>query len=141
MPTSNALIIRECTESAKLRAQPIIEDVDATSHDTCFHDKDGVLLRRQLQFSYDGTVTNSVTGALVTDAPDHSLYVRDYRDGTLTIHGLVLSANIPGMGVVSLDAGTTLFDAAWDITFQSGPNHVIQPGYTFDYSEICQVLR
>jgi hypothetical protein len=119
----------------------LIETVHATYHITTFFDNTGAPVRRQVQFSYDGTVANSVTGEYVTDAPDHALYVRDYQAGTLAIHGLVLSANIPGVGVVSLDAGTTVYDAAWDIVFQSGPHHVLLPGYAVDYSAICEVLR
>jgi hypothetical protein len=119
----------------------LLESVHNTYDGTKFFDKAGNPVRWQVRFSYDGTLTNSVTGATVTDAPDHQLYVRDYGDGTLTIHGLVLSANIPGVGVIGLDAGTTVFDADWNIVFQSGPHHVWLPGYGIDYTAICDFLR
>jgi hypothetical protein len=118
----------------------LIEKVHTTERRTLFFDNTGTPVRVQVLFTYAGTLTNSVTGKSVVDAPDPQLYVRDYRTGTLTISGLILSVNVPGEGIIGLDTGKTVFDANWNIIFQSGPHHVLLPGYGITYAAICAFL-
>jgi hypothetical protein len=69
-------------------------------------------VRSQLHFRYDGTFTNSAKGKSFSDRPDPQLNVYDYETETLAVKGLIVSINVPGQGVVLLDAGTIIFDVS-----------------------------
>ncbi len=109
---------------------------------TVFFDSSGHWVRTQVQYAYAGTMTNSVTGKSVTDSPDHQTYVFS-PDVPLTVHGLILSINIPGVGIVGLDAGTISMDFSspdHKILFQSA-KHLMTDSGEPDYTPICNAMR
>jgi hypothetical protein len=118
----------------------IVEDAHMTYTVTTFYDKDGNYNRDQVQFTYQGTFTNSVTGKSVVDGPDHQTYIY-YADDTSSTHGLVISINVPGAGVIGLDAGTISFDENGQLVFASGPHHLVGDGYVTDFTQVCEALR
>ncbi len=121
----------------------IIENAVVTGIEKTFYDRDGTPVRSQLHFTYAGTLTNVRTGESFSDRPDPQLYVFDFADETLTVTGLIFSINVPGEGVVALDAGKIVFDAAndFEILFQSGPHHLITDGFEYDFEQVCAALE
>lgn len=118
----------------------ITENSHVTYNGTVFYDNGGNVTREQVQVTYNGTFTNSVTRKSVIDAPDHQTQVY-YPDGSTTVHGLVMSINIPGAGTIGLDAGTLSFDPLGNITFASGPHHLVGDGFETDFNSVCEALR
>ncbi len=121
----------------------IIENAVVTGIEKTFYDRDGTPVRSQLHFTYAGTLTNVRTGESFSDRPDPQLYVFDFEDETLTVTGLIFSINVPGEGVVALDAGKIVFDTAnnFEIIFQSGPHHLITDGFEYDVEQVCAALE
>lgn len=119
----------------------IIENATTTLRLTTFFNQAGDPSRVQTRFTYQGTFTNSSTGKSITDAPDPQLYVFDVTTGELTTAGLIISVNVPGEGVVLLDAGKMVFDANGNVTFQSGPHHLYGDQFEFDYKKLCAALQ
>lgn len=113
-----------------------------TGIEKTFYDRNGNPVRSQLHFTYTGTLTNSRTGQSFSDRPDPQLYVFDFEDQTLTVTGLIFSINVPGEGVVALDAGKIVFDSAnnFEIIFQSGPHHLLSQGYEINLEQLCAAL-
>ncbi len=104
----------------------IIENADITGRVTTFFDNADTPVRIQIYATYRGTMTNSVTGKTVADGPDARTYVDDLN-GTLAIHGLVFSINIPGEGVAVLDVGNVIFHPDGSVTVD-GKHQVVAEG-------------
>jgi hypothetical protein len=119
----------------------IMENSRFTGHSTLFYNRDGDFIRAQSYITFSGRLSNSITGETVIDTPDPQIYVYYPEEGYVDLHGLVLSINIPGTGVVGLDAGTISYTIDGDVTFQSGPHHLIQDGFYVDYTVVCDALR
>jgi hypothetical protein len=88
---------------------------------TTFFDEAGNPVRVQAHINFDGTLTNSVTGASVHD-PSHYTFVWDFADGTTADIGLVYGIIVPGQGPAVLDAGKLVWDEHGNPTFEAGPH-------------------
>lgn len=105
----------------------IIQSFTVKWRETLFFDNAGNPVRAQGHVMFSGTLTNSVTGTIITDAPDPQNWVYDFRDGTYAIHGLAWSINVPGEGIVLLDAGNIIFYPDGSVVVH-GPHQVYEGG-------------
>jgi hypothetical protein len=93
-----------------------------------FYDADGNLVQRHFRESLDGVLTNPDTGRSVPwtqhDTVLHDLAVPgDVDSGLIRITGLFTRVDLPGGGVVQMNAGTFLQDpVSGDIAFEGGPH-------------------
>jgi hypothetical protein len=103
-----------------------------------YFDRDGVPIRAQLHGLYKGTITNSVTGAVLTDDPSAVHISVDLVTGTETRVGAFFTVTLPGKGVVMFEVGRLVFDA-------SGPPPVFIAGQQRPPDEsialLCDALR
>src|SRR6266540_109255 len=129
-----ALILALATGATALAARPSVETFESTITDNLLGSCNGfdiienadTPVRIQIYATYRGTMTNSVTGKTVADGPDARTYVDDLN-GTLAIHGLVFSINIPGEGVAVLDVGNVIFHPDGSVTVD-GKHQVVAEG-------------
>jgi hypothetical protein len=122
-----------------------IEQVDSTSCDfpflevfdgrvtiTTFFDDAGNPIRIQFYLPFHGTLTNEATGESVS--ADQVLQLTlDLEEGTESDVGLRFRVVFPGLGVVLLDAGRVVFDAAGNVAFEAGPHQIVNE----DFAEFC----
>jgi hypothetical protein len=86
----------------------IIVNFTVTVQDTRFFDNSGTLVRQQVHMRGTGELVNTVTGETETgSSPNMIIY--DYRAGTFTSVGLTAHNNVPGEGIVALEAGRIVF--------------------------------
>jgi hypothetical protein len=97
------------------------------------YDNTGEPIRIQAQFRGEGQLVNTVTGATNTGAGP-VMDIVDLEAGTVTTVGLVLHNNLPGEGIVALQAGRITFDEDGNVLFSAGP----QPG--FEGIDWCSIL-
>jgi hypothetical protein len=95
-----------------------------------YYDNEGQLTRVHIHTDWDGTATNSVSGASVVDDGHYSQFIDEIGepDETMTFRGLVFSWNIPGEGIAVLDAGTVTFDPEGNVLHIGGPHQQLQEG-------------
>jgi hypothetical protein len=102
----------------------IIENAVIQIKETSFFDKDGNRVRITAHVKYTGTLTNSATGTSVTDGPDTIQVIVDVQDGTERWAGIAFSINLPGEGIIVLDAGNIIFHPDGSLTVH-GPHQVL----------------
>ena len=95
------------------------EDVRVTT----FFDEAGNPVRLQGKVDAVMVVTNPATGESVR-SPAHTTFFEDLVDGTVAQVGLVISATVPGVGVVFHDVGRIVSDAEGNLIFEAGPHDV-----------------
>ena len=98
-----------------------------------FYDNTGEPIRIQIQFQGEGELVNTVTGATNTGSSP-SMVIVDLEAGTETEVGLVFHNNLPGEGIVALQAGRITVDEDGNVLFSAGP----QPG--FEGIDWCSIL-
>ena len=98
-----------------------------------FSDNTGEPVRIQVQYQGEGELVNTVTGATNTGASP-SMDITDLEAGTVTTVGLVFHNNLPGEGIVALQAGRITIDEDGNVLFSAGP----QPG--FEGIDWCAIL-
>jgi hypothetical protein len=98
-----------------------------------FYDNTGEPIRIQIQFQGEGELVNTVTGATNTGSSP-SMVIVDLEAGTETEVGLVFHNNLPGEGIVALQAGRITIDEDGNVLFSAGP----QPG--FEGIDWCAIL-
>jgi hypothetical protein len=98
-----------------------------------FYDNTGEPVRIQIQIQGEGELVNTVTGATNTGASP-SMVIVDLEAGTDTTVGLVFHNNLPGEGIVALQAGRITVDEDGNVLFSAGP----QPG--FEGIDWCSIL-
>ena len=113
----------------------ILETYELTIRRTLFFDQYGFPDRLQANFMYRAILTNSVTGYSITDAPDASSHMLDLNTGEASVHGLMFSVEVPGEGVLVLDAGNVVFGADGELTV-NGPHEYLLEGNAL----LCAVL-
>lgn len=116
------LIIADCGGGFQ-----IIENSTISFRRMVFFTHEGGLDRIQLHVEFEGTFTNSVTGYTLTDAPDAFTLFVDLGSGELAFRGLITSIEVPGEGVVVLDAGNIVFGADGEVTVH-GPHEFSEGG-------------
>lgn len=106
------------------------------SHDetiTTFYDRFGSPASAQIRFSFDATLTNSVTGKTAKERGAYSLFA-DLQTGEARQAGLVLLIVVPGQGKVLLELGHVNFDSAGNASLAGNPQ-------VTDESFFCSLLR
>jgi hypothetical protein len=98
-----------------------------------FYDNTGEPVRIQLQAQGEGELVNTVTGATNTGSSP-SMTIVDVEAGTETTVGLVFHNNLPGEGIVALQAGRVTVDENGNVLFSAGP----QPG--MEGIDWCSIL-
>jgi hypothetical protein len=88
----------------------IIANGSGRNRVTTFVDRNGDPSRIAFQGRYRGTLTNSVTGFSLDDAPSVANIFVDLVRGTQTNVGAFFTVTVPGRGNVLLDAGRIVFD-------------------------------
>ena len=100
-----------------------VEDVRVIT----FFDDGGNPVSVQIYDFAIATLTNSVTGVSARFAGQDQIFV-DLLKGTESFVGLVIRINIPGQGVLVVDAGKVTFDADGNVTFEGGPHDFLHGG-------------
>jgi hypothetical protein len=98
-----------------------------------FYDNTGEPIRIQIQVQGEGELVNTVTGATNTGSGP-TMDIIDLEAGTDTTVGLVFHNNLPGEGIVALQAGRITVDEDGNVLFSAGP----QPG--FEGIDWCSIL-
>ena len=99
-----------------------------------FYDEAGNRLRQIRHASFTGTLYNSVTGASL---PYEGAFNRteDFVARTAIFTGLRFAVQIPGQGMLALDAGQTVLDIS-----TNPPALIIEAGHHEFGEQICQLL-
>jgi len=112
----------------------IIVNFEFTAMITEFYDQNGDLVRVRGWFRGTGELVNTVTGKTETGSGP-SMFFDNFRTETTSLVGLQFHNNVPGQGIVALDAGRIVIDWATDeVIFEAGPH----PG--FEGIDWCSVL-
>ena len=101
----------------------IIADGTGTTRIWTYFDREGNPVRVIIHGLYNGTLTNSVTGFSIIDAPSVSQITVDLVNGTQTNVGAFFTVTIPSEGVVFFDAGRLVFDGNGPPVFIAGQHH------------------
>jgi hypothetical protein len=107
------------------------------SHDetvTTFYGASGSPVSSQIRFSFQATLTNSVTGRTANERGAYSIFV-DLQTGESRQAGLVLLITVPGQGVALLELGHISLDAAGSASLEGIPQ--VTEGDSF----FCSLLR
>ena len=102
-----------------------------------YFDGNGDPIRLTFQGRYRGTLTNSVTGFSLDDAPSVANIFVDLVEGTQTNIGAFFTVTVPGGGTVLIEAGRIVFAGAGPPAFIAGPH--LPPDQQID--ALCSALR
>jgi hypothetical protein len=118
----------------------VIGDFDVTRRITTFYDSDGNAIRRVAHISVDGTVTNSLTGALL-ELSREGTFEQDLVDGSTVTAGQRTRVIAPGGGIVLQDMGRIVREAG-AIVFVAGPTDFLdyQSGDPRGVQDLCAAL-
>ena len=100
----------------------IIADGAGNIRLTTFFDREGNPIRVAFHGRYRGTMTNSVTGAVLLDAPSVANITFDLVAGTQTNVGAFFNVTAPGEGAILIEAGRIVFDGNGPPVFIAGPH-------------------
>lgn len=115
----------------------IIADGGGRNRITTFLDREGNPIRIAFQGRYRGTLTNSVTGASLVDAPSVANITIDLIEGTQTNVGAFFTVTIPGRGAVFFEAGRLVFAGDGPPVFLAGQHHPPDESIAI----LCDALR
>lgn len=115
----------------------IIADGRGKNRITTYYDRAGNPVRGLFQGRYNGTMTNSVTGAVLLDAPSVANISYDFATGVQTNIGAFFTVTLPGHGAILIDAGRIAFDGTGDPIFIAGPHRPSDETITI----LCDALR
>ena len=115
----------------------MIADGAGSSRFTTYFDAQGEPIRVTMHGLYMGSMTNSVTGYSIDDAPSVANRTIDLVRGTEANIGTYFTVTVPGVGAVLIDAGRLVFDGSGPPTFIAGPH--LPPGETI--AVLCEALR
>jgi hypothetical protein len=87
----------------------ILANGSGTTRTTVFVDGSGNPIRILFQGRYNGSLTNSVTGATLMDSPSVANITLDLADGTQTNVGTFFNITAPGEGGVYFQTGRIVF--------------------------------
>jgi hypothetical protein len=112
-------------------SERFVEDL----HGMTTFDANGEAVRTQITIKATAWFTNEDTGFSVMDRDSFPVTI-DERTGSVTVVGISFHINIPGEGIVVLQAGRVTFDADGSITFLAGPHDQ----YATDGQALCDAL-
>lgn len=98
----------------------MIANGEGTAKLTTYFNRDGDPIRVLFQGRYNGTLSNSVTGASIADAPSVANIFLDLVSGTQTNIGAFFTVTIPGQGAVFFEAGRIVFAGDGEPVFIAG---------------------
>jgi hypothetical protein len=102
----------------------VIGDFTVEREDMTFFNSSGTPIEMVIHAHFVGTLTNSITGKSLSD--DGSRIITfDLLNNTVTNTGLNLKVVVPGQGIIVIDAGRIVRDAAGNITFEAGPHDFV----------------
>jgi len=104
---------------------------------TTYYDAGGAPVRVSFHGIYNGTMTNSATGKVLTDTPSVIRTTIDLLAGTQTTVGAAWTVTVPGEGVVLVEAGRLVFAGNGPPVFIAGPH--LPPPETI--ATLCRALR
>jgi hypothetical protein len=103
-------------------------EILASSHyketTTTYYDNEGnVKVVRAHWAITDGVLYSpQYPGIELPEGPDHVNWTIDPVTGNQRIAGMALHFNVPGYGIVALDAGTALLTETWEVIWERGPH-------------------
>ncbi|HVF35981.1 MAG TPA: hypothetical protein VND91_11720 [Candidatus Saccharimonadia bacterium] len=108
-----------------------------SNHVTTHFDRAGTPIRATFHGIYNGTMTNSVTGKVLTDTPSVINMTVDLQTGTQVVVGALWTVTVPGTGAVLIEAGRLVFEGSGPPTFIAG-QHLPPPD---TIAVLCNALR
>ena len=116
----------------------IIADGNGRNRITTFFDGEGNPIRVAFKGLYRGTMTNSITGFHILDAPSVANITLDLVEGTQTNIGAFFTVTIPGNGAILIDAGRLVFEGgSGPPVFIAGPHRP----HAESIGILCDALR
>ena len=92
---------------------------------TDYFDNDGKWTGTTIHYHFLGKLTNRNTGLTIRDEGYETIKI-DPDSNTVMEVGLIWNLNVPGQGVVALDAGNLVFDMdTLEILHEGGPHQVL----------------
>ena len=98
----------------------IIANGEGSTRTWVYFGRDGAPLKFVLHGHYRGTLTNSVTGATLLDAPSVAIIDVDLVTGQETRIGAFWTVTLPGVGRVLFNVGRMVFDGSGPPVFIAG---------------------
>lgn len=92
----------------------ILGNAEVTLRTTTFFDGGGNPTLVEVYVERRGNFVNSITGSAVTDFGTFTIFL-DFQRGTQAWIGVVFHVNVPGEGVVALDAGSIVVSLDADV--------------------------
>ncbi len=125
-------LIAECDDFQAL------VDSDYKLTTTEYYDKDGNVKRIQIHYDIrNGQLYNSNHPDIkYPEGPDHALFVVDPVTGIIHESGLAFHFNVPGYGVVAIDAGRAILNPDWSVIWERGQHDY----FTGDLDALCSFL-
>jgi hypothetical protein len=114
---------------------PVVLDWTEDDHITIFFDQSGNPVKVQVHVQYYAKVINPGNGKSVIENATYTI-VFNLQTGSSTYAGTEYNVNVPGAGIVLLDAGRVIFDANGNITFERGPKEFLNG----DFQAFCSAL-
>jgi hypothetical protein len=126
------------TENSLLHcgAFDILIEGEGSARITLFFDKTGTPIREDFFGRYKGSLTNSVTGYQLFDAPSTIRMTTNFETGTLTQVGAWFTVTAPGAGTLVFEAGRLVFDGPGPPVFIAG-QHLPPPD---QIAALCSAL-
>jgi hypothetical protein len=111
--------------------------LDFTEDDrvTTFFDQSGNPVKLQVHVQYYAKVINPANGKSVIENDSFTI-IFNLLTGSAAYSGTEHNVNLPGAGIVLLDAGRVIFDANGNITFERGPKQFLNG----DFQAFCSAL-
>jgi len=104
----------------------VVQEFRATIRVKEWLDDSGDLIRVIANVRWEGTLTNSETGFSIRDNASWTDFF-DVASGDFAQAGLIWSLNVPGEGIVLLDAGQIIFHPDGSVTIH-GPHQFFESG-------------
>ena len=103
-----------------------------------FFDNDGNLKEIRVYYSLtNGLVYNSEYPEMyLPEGPDHAMFRIDPGTGIIDESGLALHLNIPGHGIIAIDAGKAILNPDWSIIWERGPHMFFEQ----ELNDLCSAL-
>jgi hypothetical protein len=133
-PPERTTFTEEGSNIVECGAFMIVQDFTIVAREKVFFDRQGNPIRVIANIVWDGTLTNTTTGFTVRDNAAWTFFL-DFRTEIAREAGLIWNLNIPGQGIVALDAGTITYYPDGSVEY-SGPHQVFEEGEAL----LCSVM-
>lgn len=120
------VFVDEGTGEAPCDGFTVVQEFRVTIRVKEWLDDSGDLIRVVANFRWEATVTNSETGFSIRDNASWTDFF-DAASGEFAQAGLIWNLNVPGEGIVLLDAGQIIFHPDGTVTVH-GPHQFFESG-------------